>query len=73
MKLTGQPEGSKTAKEMTSGAPSILANLKDICETGRPKLGTRLLYAVFARMEFVLPAKSRSEHWPLVKAGSIRR
>jgi hypothetical protein len=73
MTLTGVPDGSKTAKDMTSGAPTILSTLKDICEKGQPKLGTRLLYALFKRMEFVLPAKSRSEHWPLARPGKTPR
>ena len=43
----------------------ILKSLKAIAETGRPALGTRLLYWMFEHMEFVLPQRTRSEHWPL--------
>jgi uncharacterized protein YndB with AHSA1/START domain len=73
MKLSGLPEGTKTAKEMNSGAPSILGTLKDICETGRPRLGMRLMYTLFKYMEFVLPARCRSENWPLAKPGQAGR
>ncbi len=57
--------GTKTAKSMQSGGDFILKNLKAIVETGRPPLGTRLMYAMFGAMEFVLPAKTRSDRWPL--------
>ena len=59
------PTGTRTAKEMAAGASRILATLRQVVETGRPALGTRLLYGVFARLGFVLPARTRSEHWPL--------
>lgn len=32
-----------------------------------PRLGTRVPYALFKHLEFVLPAGSRAERWPLVK------
>ncbi len=65
LKVIGMPSGSKTAKSMASGGASIMATLKAICETGRPALGTRLMYWMFDHMEFVLPARTKSEHWPL--------
>ena len=65
LRVIGMPAGSRTAKSMASGGHSIVNALKAICETGRPALGTRLLYRVFDWMEFVLPARTRSEHWPL--------
>lgn len=65
LRILGLPVGTPTAKGMQPGAPQILARLKAIAETGRPPLGTRLLYRVFDAMEFVLPARTRSEHWPL--------
>ena len=43
----------------------ILKSLKAIAETGHPPLGTRLMYAAFGLMEFVLPKRTRTEHWPL--------
>ena len=27
--------------------------------------GTRLMYGMFGAMEFVLPKKTKTEHWPL--------
>jgi uncharacterized protein YndB with AHSA1/START domain len=59
------PLGTKTAKEMESGGTFILKNLKAIVENGRPPLTTRLMYLMFGAMEFVLPARSKTEHWPL--------
>ena len=63
--VMGMPSGSKTAKSMASGGNSILASLKAICETGKPALSTRLMYWMFDHMEFVLPARTKSERWPL--------
>lgn len=65
LRVLDMPSGSKTAKSMTGGGTNILASLKEICETGQPALGTRLMYWMFDRMEFVLPARTKSEHWPL--------
>jgi Activator of Hsp90 ATPase homolog 1-like protein len=65
LRVLGMPSGTKTAKSMSSGGASILATLKSICETGRPALGTRVMYWMFDHMEFVLPARTKAEHWPL--------
>ena len=65
LKVLGMPAGTKTAKSMARGGAPILATLKAICETGRPALGTRLMYWMFDHMEFVLTARTKSEHWPL--------
>ena len=59
------PAGTGTEKEMMKGGDFILRNLKAIVETGRPPFGTRLMYAMFGALEFVLPAKTKSENWPL--------
>lgn len=59
------PLGTKTESEMRKGGMFILENLKSIVETGRPPLGSRVMYTLFGALEFVLPAKTRSEHWPL--------
>ena len=59
------PVGTKTEKEMMGGGMFILKNLKSIVETGKPPFGTRLMYWMFHNMEFVLPAKTKSENWPL--------
>ena len=65
LRVTGMPSGTRTAKSMASGGATILKTLKAICETGRPGFGTRLMYWAFDRMEFVLPARTRNESWPL--------
>jgi uncharacterized protein YndB with AHSA1/START domain len=59
------PVGTPTAKDMAGGGTMIVNTLKEVVETGRPKLGTRLMYWVFGRMEFVLPKKTNATHWPL--------
>ena len=59
------PAGTKTAEQMEKGGMFILNNLKSIVETGRPTMGVRMMYAMFGAMEFVLPAKTRAEKWPL--------
>ncbi|HEY1092162.1 MAG TPA: SRPBCC domain-containing protein [Burkholderiaceae bacterium] len=67
LRVIGMPVGTRTAKGMTSGGTSILNSLKLICETGQPSFGTRLMYWMFDKMEFVLPARTKTEHWPLSK------
>jgi hypothetical protein len=59
------PVGTKTATEMQRGGMFILNNLKAVVETGRPPVGTRLMYLMFDWLEFMLPKKTRSERWPL--------
>jgi uncharacterized protein YndB with AHSA1/START domain len=59
------PVGTRTAKDMQGGGTMILNTLKDVVEQGRPRLGTRLMYAVMDKMLFVLPKQTRAEHWPL--------
>jgi hypothetical protein len=66
------PAGTRTGKEMTSGATMILKTLKAVVETGRPPFGTRLMYALFGVLGFVLPKRTRVEHWPLEAAGARR-
>ena len=66
------PPGTQTEKEMSRGGDFILRNLKAIVETGRPPLGTRLMYAMFGAMEFVLPKRTRTADWPLEKPESAR-
>jgi uncharacterized protein YndB with AHSA1/START domain len=65
MRVTGMPAGTRTAKSMRQGGDMILKTLKAIAETGRPPLPTRLMYGAFGLLEFVLPKRTRSEHWPL--------
>ena len=59
------PAGSKTLKDMTRGGDFIVKTLREIIETGRPALGTRMLYALFGLLAFTTPAKCKSDHWPL--------
>lgn len=59
------PAGSKTLKAMERGGDFIVKTLKQIVETGRPSLGTRMIYALFGLLAFTTPARCRSEHWPL--------
>ena len=65
LRVAGVSAGTKTAKDMASGGTMIVNALKAICETGKPGLATRLMYTLFEHMEFVLPARTKSEHWPL--------
>lgn len=65
LRVTGVAAGSKTAKDMAGGGTMIVNSLKAICETGRPAFGTRAMYAMFSALEFVLPARTKTEHWPL--------
>lgn len=59
------PAGTKTEKDMTRGGDFIVNTLKQIVETGKPALGTRILYVLFGLLAFTTPAKCRSERWPL--------
>jgi uncharacterized protein YndB with AHSA1/START domain len=65
LRVSGVTPGTRTARDMARGGTTIVNALKAICETGRPAFGTRLLYMLFRHMEFVLPARTKSEHWPL--------
>ena len=58
-------EGSKTQKQMTQGASLIVNTLKSVIETGRPSLGTRLLFILFKVLAPLNPASCRSERWPV--------
>ena len=57
---------------MARGATLILETLKSVAETGRPKLSTRLMYALFGKLGFVLPKRTRAEHWPLPSVEKTR-
>jgi uncharacterized protein YndB with AHSA1/START domain len=61
------PAGTKTERGMAKGGDFMLANLKAIVETGRPPLSTRLMYFAMGALEFMLPARTRTENWPLEK------
>ena len=57
--------GTKSAKQMIQGGSMIVNTLKAVIETGRPSLGTRLLFLLFRVMQPFTPKKCRSEHWPV--------
>jgi uncharacterized protein YndB with AHSA1/START domain len=59
------PTGTPTEKGIKGGIPVILTRLKAIVETGKPPLGTRLMYAAFSRLEFTLPSKCDVANWPM--------
>lgn len=56
-------EGTKSAKQMVSGAKMITKTLKSIVETGKPTFGVRMLYTMFKLMAPLTPKRCRSEHW----------
>lgn len=58
------PAGTRTAKQMKQGGDMIVKTLKAIVETGKPPLGTRLLYVLFKLMEPFTPRKCLSANWP---------
>ena len=60
----GIPAGTKTAKQMKQGGQMIVNTLKAIVETGRPALGTRMLYVMFRLMEPFSPKQTLSQNWP---------
>ena len=59
------PVGTKTAKGMQDGGTMILNALKQVVESGRVSLGTRIMYWLMARLEFLLPARTDARNWPL--------
>ena len=59
------PAGTKTAKQMNQGGALIVKTLKSVIERGRPPFGVRLLYLLFKLTEPLMPAKCRSENWPV--------
>jgi len=65
LKVTELAPDTATAKSMQKGGDMILQTLKVVAETGWPGFGTRLIYAALARCEFMLPARTRVQNWPL--------
>ncbi len=66
MTLTGVVAGTRSAKDATGGCRFILATLKEVAENGRMGAGKRLLFGAFGAFESLLmPARCRTEHWPL--------
>ena len=57
------PVGTKTEKQMKSGGTFIVNTMKSVVETGKPSLGVRLLFVLFAVMGPFSPAKAKTENW----------
>jgi len=65
--VADMPVGTKTAKQMRQGGSMIVNTLKAVIETGRPALGTRVLFGVFKLMAPMTPKKCLSKNWPVEK------
>lgn len=63
LRITELTPGTKSAKQMVQGATLILNTLKAVIETGRPPLGTRILFGLFALLEPMTPKRCRTENW----------
>ena len=48
----------------------IVNTLKAVIETGRPSLGTRLLFVLFRLTQPFIPSKCKSENWPVEATSS---
>jgi len=59
------PVGTKTAKQMVSGGKMIVNTLKSVVETGKPAMGTRMLFVLFKLMQPLSPKKCLSTNWPV--------
>ena len=57
------PEGTKTAKSMSTGGLMILNTLKRVVETGNASFVTRAMYFVYALMGPLTPKVARTENW----------
>lgn len=70
LRISEMTPGTKSAKQMLQGARLILNTLKGVIETGRPPLGVRLLFGLFALLEPMTPKRCRVENWSLDQAAS---
>jgi len=68
MTLSELTEGTKSAKQMMSGGTLICNTLKAVIETGKPKLGGRMLLLIIRLVEPITPKRCLSEHWPVKAA-----
>ncbi len=59
------PVGTKTAKQMLQGGKMIVNTLKRVIETGKPSLGTRMLFLMFQLLAPTSPQRCLSENWPV--------
>jgi uncharacterized protein YndB with AHSA1/START domain len=63
------PAATKTEKSMRQGGDFIVKTLKQVIENGKPSLGTRMIYGMFAVLgPLMTPAKCKVEQWPLERA-----
>ena len=69
LRVLGMPEGTATAKAMSSGGDFILKHLKLLAEGSGLPLSTQLMYFMMKHMEFVLPKRCRSSNWPMKAQG----
>lgn len=63
LRISALTPGTKSAKQMLQGAPMILNTLASVIETGRPSLGTRALFVLFALLEPLTPKRCRVENF----------
>ena len=63
--LEDLPDGTKTAKQMQRGGTMIVNTLQAVIETGRPSLGTRLLFILFRILQPLSPKRCSSNNWPV--------
>ena len=61
----GAPAGSCTEKSMARGGGYIANTLKQMAETGKPSLGTRMMLAVMGLAAPLTPKACRIDNWPL--------
>lgn len=60
--------GSKSEKQMASGAQFIVTNFKAYVETGRVTFGARVLLGLYSLMAPIAPKSMSAENWPFDKA-----
>lgn len=65
LRVVGLPAGTATARSMQSGGDFILKHLKRLAEGKGLPFGTKLMYGLMGALEFMLPKRCRSAHWPL--------
>lgn len=65
LEILNLPDGTKSGKQMIQGSTMIVKTLKAVIETGKPALGTRLLFGLFKYLQFLTPKRSLSENWPI--------
>jgi uncharacterized protein YndB with AHSA1/START domain len=63
LRIEALTPGTKSAKQMVAGAKMILNTLKAVIETGRPPLGIRVLFGLFAILQPFTPRRCRTENW----------